>query len=209
MTNSCKIRVLIVDDHLAIRLGLVAILNNQPDMIVVGEAPNGFVAVERFAKDAPDVVLLDLRMPGLSGVETIGLIRQKSPNARIIALTTVDQEEEIFRALEAGAQGYLLKDMRKEDLLDAIRAVHGNERWMSPLAASRLAERVTRKELSEREVGILKLLVQGKSNKEIGSALSLTEATIKWHMKSLLEKLGTHDRTQAAVLAIQRGLVKI
>jgi two-component system, NarL family, response regulator len=204
-----KIRVLLVDDHIAIRLGLRSILDDQPDMTVAGEAGSGPAALELYGKEAPDVVLLDLRLPGLSGVEIIRLLRERNPAVRIIAVTTLDQEEEIFRALEAGAQGYLLKDMRTEDLVEAIRAVHRGERWIAPLAAARLAERLTRKELSDRELEILAFLAQGKSNKEIAGALFLAEDTIKWHMKSLLEKLGTHDRTQAAVLAIQRGLVRV
>ncbi|MDB6122955.1 MAG: DNA-binding response regulator, NarL/FixJ family, containings and domain [Pedosphaera sp.] len=204
-----KIRLLIVDDHLLIRLGLVTIFSDQPDITVVGEASSGRMAAELFAKTRPDVVLLDLKMPGLSGVETIKLLQEQSAAVCVVVLTTLDQEEEIFRALEAGAQGYLLKDMRKEDLVEAIRAVHRGERWIAPLAGARLAERLVRKELSDRELEIVKLLVHGKSNKEIASALSLSEDTIKWHMKNLLEKLGTHDRTQAAVIAIQRGIVKI
>lgn len=204
-----KIRVLIVDDHLAIRLGLMAILDDEPDMIVAGEAASGPAGLELFVTAAPDIVLLDLRLPGLGGVEVIERLRKKDPAVRVIALTTLDQEEEIFRALEAGAQGYLLKDMRKEDLLEAIRAVHRGGRWIAPLAGVRLAERLTRKKLSDRELAILAFLTQGKTNKEIASALVLAEDTIKWHMKSLLDKLGTHDRTQATVLAIQRGLVRL
>jgi two-component system, NarL family, response regulator len=209
MSKSQKIRLLIVDDHMAIRLGLIAILSDQPDLTVVGEASNGRLAVDLAVKHRPDVVLLDLRLPGLSGVETLALLKEKLPSVRVIAVTTVDQEEEIFRALEAGAEGYLLKDMRKEDLLQAIHAVHRGERWIAPLAGARLAERLTRPELNDRELDILKQLVHGKSNKEIAAALSLSEDTIKWHMKHLLEKLGTHDRTAAAVVAIQRGIVSI
>lgn len=203
------IRLLIVDDHVLIRLGLITIFNDEPDITVAGEAGNGRRAVELFTEIHPDVVLLDLKMPGLNGVETIRLLKEKSPTVRVVVLTTLDQEEEIFRALEAGAMGYLLKDMRKEELVEAIRAVHRGERWLAPLAGSRLAERVVRKELNERELEIIKFLVQGRSNKEIAAASSLSEDSIKWHMKNLLRKLGTHDRTQAAVLAIQRGLVKI
>lgn len=204
-----KIRLLLVDDHFAIRLGLAAIIDDEPDMTVVAEAGNGRAAVDLFLPHAPDVVLLDLRLPGLGGVEIIRLLREKNEAVRVIALTTLDQEEEIYRALEAGAQGYLLKDMRKEDLVEAIHAVHRGERWIAPLAAARLAERVTRRELSSREVEILAFLARGQSNKQIAAALFLAEDTIKWHMKSLLEKLGTHDRTRAAVIAIQRGLVRI
>ena len=178
-------------------------------MSVVGEAAHGRAGLDLVATAAPDVVLLDLRLPGVGGVEVIRLLREKNPAVRVLALTTVDQEEEIFRAVEAGARGYLLKDMRKEELLDAIRAVHQGDRWIAPVAASRLAERVTRKKLSDRELEILALLTQGKTNKEIAGALALAEDTIKWHMKSVLDKLGTHDRTQAAVVAIQRGLVRV
>jgi two-component system, NarL family, response regulator len=204
-----RVRVLVADDHVAIRLGLIGILNDQPDMLVVADLSNGRTAVEFCEKELPDVVLLDLRMPGLSGVDTIKLLRERYASVRIIVLTTADQEEEIFRAIEAGAHGYLLKDMRKEELLEAIRAVYRGQRWIAPMAAARLAERLTREELSSRELEILKLLAQGKSNKEIGAVLFLSEDTVKWHMKRVLEKLGTHDRTQAAVLAIQRGILQV
>ena len=209
MTPKQKIGVLLVDDHLAVRLGLTTILNDQADMHVIAEAANGMAALELYAKKKPDVVLLDLRLPGMSGVEIIKEMHARFGKPRILVLTTLDREEDIYRSLEAGAKGYVLKDMRKEDLVEAIRAVHADGNWMSPAASLRLAQRVVHQALTGRELEILKLIVGGRTNKEIASTLSLSEDTVKWHLKSLFTKLEVNDRTQAAVTAIQRGLVQV
>jgi two-component system NarL family response regulator len=209
MNRNPKIRVLLADDHLAVRVGLSTILNDQDDMEVVAEAGNGAAAVEQYAEKRPDVVLLDLRMPGMGGLEALQQLHARFGKSRVLVLTTLDREEDIYRALEAGAKGYLLKDMRKEDLIEAIRTVHAGGSWISPIASSRLAQRVVHQSLTEREMAILQLIVGGRTNKEIASALSISEDTVKWHMKSLFTKLEVNDRTQAAVTAIQRGLVQV
>ncbi len=204
-----KIGILLVDDHLAVRLGLTTILNDQPDIAVIGEAANGPAALEAYATVKPDVVLLDLRLPGMSGLEIIAALHERFEKPKILVLTTLDREEDIYRSLEAGAKGYLLKDMRKEDLIEGIRAVHAGGHWMSAAASTRLAQRVVHPSLTAREMEILRLIVNGRANKEIASTLSLSEDTVKWHMKSLFTKLDANDRTQAAVTAIQRGLVQV
>ncbi len=209
MNSKPKIRVLLVDDHLAVRLGLTTILNDQPDIEVIAEASNGAAALECYEKKKPDVVLLDLRLPGMGGVEIIKEMQARFEKPNILVLTTLDREEDIYRSLEAGAKGYLLKDMRKEDLVEAIRAVHGGGHWISAAASTRLAQRVMHQQLTEREMEILRLIVGGRTNKEIASSLSLSEDTVKWHLKSLFTKLEVNDRTQAAVTAIQRGLVQV
>lgn len=209
MNNSKKIRILIGDDHVMTRLGLITFLDEQPDMIVVAEASDGRTALKLCAEERPDIALLDLHIPGLMEIEAIKLLRAKLTPVRVIVLAAMVQEEEVYRALEAGAHGFLPKNVGKDELLEAIRAVHGGGRWVAAAAAACLAERVSREELTSRELDILKLLPEGKSNKEISNTLVLSEETIKWHMKKLLDKLGTHDRTQAAVVAIQRGILKI
>jgi two-component system NarL family response regulator len=209
MNSKSKIGVLLVDDHLAVRLGLTTILNDQHDIAVIAEAANGAAALEHYESKKPDVVLLDLRLPGMSGVEIIKEMHARFSKPRILVLTTLDREEDIYRSLEAGAKGYLLKDMRKEDLIEAIRTVHNGGHWISAAASTRLAQRVTHQSLTEREMEILRLIVGGRTNKEIASSLSLSEDTVKWHLKSLFGKLEVNDRTQAAVTAIQRGLVQV
>ena len=204
-----SIRVMIVDDHKIVRQGLVALINTEPDLTVVAEGSDGQQAVELFRQHKPDVTLMDLRMPRLSGVEATKAIRQQSPAARIIVLTTVDGDEDIYRALQAGAQSYLLKGVSFEDLTDAIRTVHAGQRRIPAAVAERLAERMAGEELTGREVQVLELIVRGKSNKEIGAALSISEATVKSHINSLLSKLGVADRTQAATTALQRGIIHL
>ncbi len=201
------IRVLVVDDHHVVRQGLVALLKTVPEMNVVAEASDGRQAVELFKKHQPDVTVMDLRLPVMTGVEAIREIRREFPAARIIVLTTFDGDEDIYRALQAGARGYLLKDMAGDDLMDAIRAVHAGKSRIPAAIAQRLAERVSGADLTAREMDVLKLIVAGKSNKEIGRDLYITEATVKTHINSLLSKLGVTDRTQAATTALQRGLV--
>jgi len=204
-----KIRLLLVDDHLVVRVGLRSLLETQADICVVAEAASGNSALEAFAKHSPDVTLMDLRMPGLSGAETTALIRQKFPDARVLVLTTYDNDEDIYRALEAGAAGYLLKNIDSASLFGAVRAIHaGTYRLPAPLA-TRLAQRKAAPELTPRELEVLLHIVQGQSNKEIGAALGLSENTVKNHVKMILEKLGVADRTQAATTALQRGLASL
>lgn len=209
MSQLDPIRILIVDDHQAFRMGLVAIVEDYPDLKVVAEAANGAQAIELCRSLRPDVVLMDLRLPGLGGVEATLAIKKELPSCGIIVVTTFDGDEDIHRAIQSGANGYLLKDMSKEELVEAIRAVHAGKYRLPPVVANRLAERMRRPEITPRELEALKLIVQGKSNKEIASALFITEETVKWHVKSLFVKLGVNDRTQAAITALQRGIVHL
>lgn len=204
-----RIRLLVVEDHHIVRQGLVALLNAVPDMTVVADASDGGAGVEMFRQHQPDVALMDLRLPGMGGAEAVTKIRAEFPNARIIVLTTFDGDEDIYRALQAGARGYLLKGMFGDELLDAIRAVHAGKTRIPPVVAERLAARMGGSELTSREMAVLELIVGGKSNKEIGNELSISEATVKTHINNLLSKMGVTDRTQATTAAIQRGLVHL
>jgi DNA-binding NarL/FixJ family response regulator len=209
MAKVNPIRVLIVDDHLVVRMGLRSMIDSQPDMEVVAEAANGNEAVQAYREHRPDVVLLDLRMPQLNGVEATIAIRNEFPKALIIVLTTYDGDENIYRALQAGAHAYLLKDIPRDQFLQAIRAVHRGQYCIPPAIAARLAQRMPQEELSARELGVLKLIVEGMSNKEIASTLAITESTVKNHVNSLLSKLKVKDRTQAATTALRRGIVTL
>jgi DNA-binding NarL/FixJ family response regulator len=204
-----KIRLLVVDDHHVVRQGLVALINSVDDMEVVAEAADGRKGVELHALHLPDVTIMDLRLPVLGGVEAIQEIRRRTPQARVIVLTTFDGDENIYRALQAGARGYLLKDMFGDELMEAIRAVHAGKTRIPPVVAQRLAERMNGSELTVRELDVLRLIVAGMSNKEIGGQLHISEATVKTHINNLLGKLGVSDRTQAATCAIQRGIVQL
>jgi DNA-binding NarL/FixJ family response regulator len=204
-----KIRVLIVDDHPVVRLGLRAMIEIQPDMEVVGEAPDGRTALQRFEETRPDVTLMDLRLPGLSGPDTIAEIRRRWSDARILVLTSYDGDEDIFRAVKAGARGYLLKGTFPEGTLEAIRIVHAGQRLMAPDLAVRLAERAAGPSLTSREIGVLELVAKGLSNKEIAAALFVAEDTVKNHLKHAFSKLGVTDRTEAAMLAVQRGILQL
>ncbi len=203
------IRILIVEDHHVVRQGLVALLKTVRDMEVIAQAGDGNEGVRLFREHKPDVTIMDLRLPVLSGVDAITQIRAQTPSARIIVLTTFDGDEDIYRALQAGARGYLLKDMFGEELMDAIRAVHAGKTRIPPAIAERLAERMGGPSLTGRELEVLRSIVSGKSNKEIGSALGISEATVKTHINSILGKLGVTDRTQAATTALQRGIVHL
>jgi two-component system NarL family response regulator len=203
------IKLLVVEDHHIVRQGLVALLNSVPDMTVVAEAADGNAGVELFRQHQPDVTLMDLRLPKLGGAEAVAKIRIEFPAARIIVLTTFDGDEDIHRALQAGARGYLLKGMFGDELIDAIRAVHAGKTRIPPAVAERLANRMSVSALTAREMEVLELIVRGNSNKEIGGALSISEATVKSHINNLLSKMGVTDRTQAATAAIQRGLVHL
>ncbi|HEX6605668.1 MAG TPA: response regulator transcription factor [Chloroflexia bacterium] len=210
MSKEGAIRVLIADDHPVVREGVAAMIERRPDMTVVGEAATGREAVAAYRAAQPDVVLMDLRMPDMTGVEAIGAIRGEFPGARIIVLTTYDGDEDIYRGLQAGARAYLLKDAPRDDLLDAIRAVHAGQSRIPPAVAARLAERVLAgPELTARELEVLQGIVAGRSNKEIGAALGISEGTVKAHVNSILGKLGVADRTQAVTTALQRGIVHL
>jgi DNA-binding NarL/FixJ family response regulator len=208
MTNG-SIRVLVVEDHNVVRQGLVALLNVVDGLAVVGEAADGLEAIDQFRKHQPDITLIDLRLPRLNGVDVIQRVRLEAPQARFIVLTTYDGDEDIYRALKAGARAYLLKGMTSEDLVTTIHAVHAGKSHIPPAIAERLAERMGVEDLTPRESDVLKEIVHGKSNKEIATALNISEATVKTHINSLLGKLGVTDRTQAATAAIQRGIVPL
>ena len=209
MSKEKPIRVLVADDHFVVRAGLVTVVDSEPDMTVIAQAVNGKQAVELFRQHRPDVVLMDLRMPEMNGVEAIHAILKEFPDSRIIILTSYDGDEDIYRALQAGARAYILKDMVGDEVIDAIRAAHAGQRRIPPEIAARLAERMPRSELTPRELEVLHLIVKGKSNKDIAAALFVTEGTVKIHVNNLLGKLGVSDRTQAATAAIQRGIVHL
>lgn len=204
-----RIRVLIADDHPVVREGLAALINRRPDMEVVAEASNGREALEQFLQQLPDVALIDLRMPGMDGVEAIQAIRKQVPMAHIIVLTTYDGDEDIYQGLRAGAKAYLLKDVSREELLECIRAVHEGATRIPPPVAAKLATRVSAPDFTEREIEVLRLMVTGKSNKEIGAALNVTEGTVKVHVNHILTKLGVSGRTEATTLALKRGIIHL
>jgi two-component system NarL family response regulator len=200
------IRLIVADDHPSLRAGLVAILERQPDLKVIAEAGSGREVM--VAKETADVYILDLRMPDGDGVETIKALVARDPAAKVLVLTTYDNEEDIFQALEAGARGYLLKDTTKEEIIEAVRRVHQGERYLPQAIAARLADRLIRPQLTPREIDVLRLASRGRTNKEMASAMFISEETVKSHMKSLFQKLGVHDRTQAVAVSIQRGLLR-
>ena len=204
-----SIRVLVVEDHHVVRQGLVALLNVVDGLEVVGEAADGVEAITQFRKHKPDVTLMDLRLPRMGGVDVIQRIRVETPQARFVVLTTYDGDEDIYKALKAGARAYLLKGMTTDELVATIRTVHAGKSHIPPAIAERLAERMGTEDLTIRELDVLEQIVQGKSNKEIGTELDISEATVKTHINSLLGKLGVTDRTQAATAAIQRGIVPL
>ncbi len=207
--NDPEIRIMIVEDHAVVRQGLAALLGTVPGFSVIAQAGDGLQAVDLFSRHQPDITLMDLRLPQMNGVDAIVKIRAAFPQARIIVLTTFDGDEDIYRALQAGARGYLLKGMTGEELMDAIRSVHGGRTRIPAPVAERLAERMGAPALTSRETEVLRLIVGGNSNKEIAAALFISEATVKTHINSLLSKLGVTDRTQAATTALQRGIVHL
>ena len=209
MTNQPSIGVLIAEDHLIARMGVKAIINAQPDMKVVAEAANGMQAVELYRKHRPDVTLMDVRMPGMGGVEAVTAIRAEFTDARIIALSTYGGDEDIRRALQAGARSYLTKDVLHDELIRAIHAVHAGGKYMPPAIAAALEASALPAGLSAREMEVLSLIVKGQGNKQIAYQLGIAEHTVKNHVKNILSKLSVDDRTQAATAAIQRGIIHL
>ncbi len=203
------IRILVVEDHHVVRQGLIALLGVVDGIEVVGQAADGEEALKAHQQLHPDLTLIDLRLPKMGGVDVIQHVRAAQPNARFIVLTTYDGDEDIFRALQAGARAYLLKGMTVDVLVSTIRSVHAGKSHIPPAIAQKLAERMGTEQLTHREQDVLEQIVRGKSNKEIGTELDISEATVKTHINNLLSKLGVADRTQAATAAIQRGLVQL
>lgn len=201
------IRIFLADDHPSLRAGLAAILDNQPDLKVVAEAGSGSEVMA--SGEAADVYIMDLRMPDGDGVQTIKALVARDAATKVLVLTTYDNEEDIFQALEAGARGYLLKDTTKEELVAAVRQVNQGERYLPQNIASRLADRLIRPNLTPREHDVLRLVSRGRTNKEMASAMFISEETVKSHMKSLFQKLGVHDRAEAVSVSLQRGLIRL
>jgi two-component system NarL family response regulator len=206
---AAKATVLVVDDHALLRTGVANIINQEADLRVVAEAGNGVEAISAFEQHHPDVTLLDLRMPIMEGVEAVRQIRERDPRARVIVLTTYDTDDEIARALKAGAKAYVLKDIAADALVGCIRDVLAGKTYLAPAAAAKLAEGVTRVQLTPRELATLTLLADGKANKEIASELDISERTVKTHLAHLFEKLGATSRTEAVKVATRRGLVRL
>jgi two-component system, NarL family, response regulator len=204
-----SIRVLVVDDHSIVRQGLVSILEDEPDMAIVGQASDGNEAIAQFRLHQPDVVLLDLRMPQLGGVEVITAVRAEAPEANIIMLTIYDTDEAIYQGLRAGARAYLLKDTPCDEILEVIRAVYEGRRYISAMVGEKLAARMDKPMLSDRERQVIAEMAKGKNNREIGAELSITEHTVRFHVNNVLSKLGANDRAHAIVLALRQGIVQL
>jgi len=209
MSDQTQIRVLCVDDHPLLREGIAAIINNQPDMLLVAEASNGREAIQQYREHQPDVTLMDLRLPDMSGIDSMIAIRSEFPEARIIMLTTFEGDVEIQRSLEAGARGYLLKSMPPNDLAEAIRQVHGGKKRIPPELAAQLAEHLGDEALTEREIEVLRHIAGGNRNRDIADRLFISEETVKVHIKHIMEKLGAVDRTQAVAIAVRRGIIQL
>lgn len=209
MNQQPHIRVVVIDDHPVVRLGLAAMVSTQPDMSVVAQAGSGEEALRLFRQHQPDITLMDLRLPAMSGLETIRQIRQEFPDSRFIVLTTYEGDEDIYKALQSGARGYLLKGMSQDELLKAIRAVRSGFKYIPPRVSKALEARPPGSDLSARELQVLELIVKGQSNREIAETLKITEGTVKWHVNIVLSLLNVSDRTQAAVAALQRGIVHL
>jgi DNA-binding NarL/FixJ family response regulator len=204
-----QLRVMLVDDHYLVRVGLASIIALESDMSVCAEASTGEQAVQLYREHKPDVALIDLRLPGMSGSEATQVIRSEFPEAKIIVISTYAGDEEIYTALQAGAMAYLLKSVQREELIQAIRKAASGQRHIPPEVAARLAGRLPRSQLSPREIDVLRLIVAGKRNKEIAGSLEISEGTVKIHVSSILCKLGVSDRTEAVTAALQRGIVQL
>lgn len=207
--STAPIRILIVDDHPIVRNGLVLMVKYESGMETVAEASSGAEAIEQFCQHQPDVTLMDLRLGDMNGVDAISSIRQDFPQARIIILTTYDTDEDIYRGLQIGARGYILKDAPLDELLNAIRTVHAGRQYIPPEVGAKLAERLNRPQLSERERDVLQLMAQGKSNQAIADDLYISENTVKYHVNNILSKLEVSDRTQAVLMALKRGIANL
>jgi len=209
MKDDRKIRILVVDDHFVVRMGLIGVVNTEPDMEVVGEAADGNQAVEVFGRVKPSLVLMDVRMPIKDGIAATKEIRTRHPDARILMLTTYDGDTEIHRAIQAGARGYVLKNSTGDELIPALRAVAAGKEWIPEEIANRLASRKRFEELTPRELQVLQQMATGQANKEIGDVLRITENTVKDHLKNILGKLRVADRTEAVTVAVQRGIIQL
>lgn len=209
MTSINQIRVLCVDDHPLMREGIAAVIRNEPDMVLVGEASSGREAVLKFKEYRPDITLMDLRLPDIGGIEALTEIRQESANARVIMLTTFEGDAEIHRSLEAGAQGYMLKSMPRKQLLEMIRKVHAGKKQIPHEVATHLAEHLGDEPLSKREIQVLEKIACGNRNSDIAELLFISEDTVKGHIKHIMEKLGASDRTEAVTIGIRRGMIRL
>ena len=206
---SSPIRILAVDDHPLLREGIAALVNSQPDMKLVAEAANGREAIDQFRKHRPDVTLMDLQMPELGGVDAMIALRNEFSDARIIVLTTYKGDAEVLRALKAGARGYLLKNLLRKELLETIRAVHAGQKRIPPEVAAQIADHAAEDDLTSREIEVLQLVASGNANKAVAARLSISEETVKGHVKSILSKLGANDRTHAVTIGLKRGIIAL
>ena len=209
MTSHARIRIFSVDDHPLLREGIAALVNNQPDMVIAGEASTGSEALQLFKEVQPDITLLDLRLPDISGIDILIALRSEYPEARVIMLTTFEGDVEIHRALQAGARGYLLKNMPPAELLDVIRQVHAGKKRIPAAIASQLAEHMSDETLTAREVEVLRAVAGGNKNRDIANKLFISEETVKVHIKHIMEKLGASDRTQAVTIGVRRGIIQL
>src|SRR6266849_8612742 len=209
MSDPAPIRVLSVDDHPLLRQGIAAIINSQPDMLLVAEASSGGEGIQKFREHQPDVTLMDLRLPDMSGIDTMIAIRTEFPDARVIMLTTFEGDVEVQRALGAGARGYMLKSMPPKDLVEVIRQVHAGKKRVPAELAARLAEHMSDEVLTEREIEVLRHIGGGNRNRDIAERLFISEETVKVHIKHIMEKLGASDRTQAVSIAVRRGIIQL